>query len=128
MRPRSGCSTPATLRRKVDFPEPLAPTIPTISPSRATKLTPRSARTVVCPCLPTILFVRRRTPVALLPGSLVLTVYRTWTFSAMILGSSTSESAIVLLPSPEEQESDDEKTKGPNRADDPHLRIRIDSV
>ena len=58
----------------------------------------------------------------------MLTVYRTWTFSAMILGSWTSESAIVLLPSPEEQESDDEKAERPDRPDDPHLRISIHSV
>src|SRR5689334_24441966 len=45
MRPRSGCSVPASTCISVDLPAPLWPTKPTHSPRSTTKSTPSSART-----------------------------------------------------------------------------------
>ena len=43
--PRSGLSRPATMRSSVDFPHPLRPTSPTVSPAPAPNVTPSSATT-----------------------------------------------------------------------------------
>src|SRR5699024_128152 len=51
-----------------------------------------------------------------------------WTFSAMILGSWTSDPAIVLLPSPEEQEAEDEQAERPPDRHEPQPRRRINAV
>src|SRR6202040_3851511 len=41
--PLSGVSTPYSMRKVVDLPAPLAPKMPVIAPSRATKETSRTA-------------------------------------------------------------------------------------
>src|SRR5258708_29488017 len=43
--PLSGVRTPYSMRKQVDLPAPLAPSMPVISPSRATKDTSRTAST-----------------------------------------------------------------------------------
>ncbi len=53
--PPSAVSSPATIRRSVDFPQPDAPTIVTNSPAPIDKLT--LSRTSVLPRRPTKLFV-----------------------------------------------------------------------
>src|SRR5690606_29917224 len=140
--------SPAAARSRLDFPEPLVPTMPMASPWWATKETPRTAWTSeVCPTLPCRRHRSRLSsearPLLTAPARLApKTRYLTCTLSTMSDGGpmsptscrsgrssgsnskSSSLSAIGLLALPEVEETHHQEQHGPAEHEQPLVPVQ----
>src|SRR5699024_5566183 len=126
--PELGASSPARVRSRVDFPDPFRPMTPMNSPERAAKETPRRAETITfcfvsnLPRIPargdlsvrSTLYRIRRLWATTVTGESDGAIQRCTTPSAFsastawpVLGSLSS--AIARLPSPEEEEPEQQQ-------------------
>src|SRR5699024_2464502 len=145
--PELGASSPARVRSSVDFPEPFRPMIPMNSPDRATKETPRRAETTTfcffsnllrtlergVRSVRSTLYRIRRLWATTVSGESAGAIQRWSAFPAFygpaawsVFGSLST--AIARLPSPEEEEAEQQQPERPGTEDQPGFERRHTAV